>query len=432
MSTTNQINANTAGIVTYDGAGNFSADTTTNHNVLVGAASNGITNVAPGAAGTALASNGVSSDPSFQAIPGIGVTVTNHATLVGGASNSITSLALGTSGEVLTSNGPGMDPSYQALPAATGVQTLTDGSNNIVSPSGGTITFVNGQNVGNLSGSGAHITFDVINTTNHAVQIGNSSGNLTSLGLGSSGQPLLSGGAGSDPAYGNLTVPNGGTGSVSLTGVLTGNGTSPITANAVTQYGTLVAGAANAVASVGPGASGTVLASNGLSANPSYQAVPGIGTTVTQHYALVGGASNNIVSVTPTSNNGYVLTSNGLSSDPSFQALPPSGFTWVSVAGTTQTLSPSTAYVNQNSSLTTFTLPSSANFGDTYIISGVGTGGWTLTENSGQQILIGTGHTTTTSGSISSTVKSDSIYIVCTTANTNFKAVFWTGNLTVV
>lgn len=321
MGTTNQINANTAGIVTYDGAGNFSADTTTNHNVLVGAPSNGITNVAPGAAGTALASNGVSADPSFQAIPGIGVTVTNHATLVGGASNSITSLALGTSGQVLTSNGAGIDPSYQSLPAATGVQTLTDGSANVVSPSGGTITFVNGQNVANLSGSANHITFDVTGTTNHAVQIGNSSGNLTSIATGTSGQALVSGGASADPAFGTLPVAGGGTGATTLTGVLTGNGTSPITASTITQYGSLVAGASNAVASVGPGAAGTVLASNGLSANPSYQVVPGIGSTVTQHDVLVGGASNNIVSVTPTSNVGWVLTSNGTSADPSFQAL---------------------------------------------------------------------------------------------------------------
>lgn len=431
MGTTNQINANAAGIVTYDGAGNFSADTTTAHNVLVGATSNGITNIAPSASGTVLASNGVSADPSFQSVPGVGVTVTQHDVLVGGASNSITSVSPSTSGFVLTSNGVSADPSFQALPAATGVQTLTDGSANVVSPSGGTITFTNGNNISNLSGSANHITFSVSGTTNHSVQVGNSSGSLTSLGLGTAGQALVSGGASSDPSFGTLPVNGGGTGATTLTGILTGNGTSAVTASAVSQYTTLVAGASNAVVAVGPGSSGQVLASNGASANPSYQSIPGVGTTVTNHYVLVGAASNGITSVSP-STAGYVLTSNGTSLDPSFQALPPSGFTWVSVAGTSQSMSPNNAYVNQNSSLTTFTLPATAAFGDTYIISGVGTGGWKIVENSGQQILIGNGNTTTTTGSIASTVKTDSIQIVCVTANTLFKAVFWTGNLTVV
>lgn len=325
MTTSNAINANSSGIVIYDGAGNFSADTTTTHNVLVGAASNGIANVAPGASGTVLASNGVSADPSFQSIPGVGVTVTNHATLVGGASNSITSVGPGTSGHVLTSNGAGADPSFQALPAATGVQTLTDGSANVVSPTGGTITFTNGNNISNLSGSPSTITFSVSGTTNHAVQVGNSSGSLTSIGLGTAGQALVSGGAASNPSFQVLPVSGGGSGANSLTGVISGNGTSAFTASPVSQYASIVGGASNALSSVGPGAVGTVLAGNGASANPSFQTIPGLGTTVTQNAALVGGASNNIVSVGPGST-GQVLAGN-TGSSPSFQNIPGVGVT---------------------------------------------------------------------------------------------------------
>lgn len=328
MTTSNAINANSSGIVIYDGAGNFSADTTTTHNVLVGAASNGIANVAPGASGTVLASNGVSADPSFQSIPGVGVTVTNHATLVGGASNSITSVGPGTSGHVLTSNGAGADPSFQALPAATGVQTLTDGSANVVSPTGGTITFTNGNNISNLSGSPSTITFSVSGTTNHAVQVGNSSGSLTSIGLGTAGQALVSGGAASDPSFQVLPVVGGGSGTNSLTGVISGNGTSAFTASPVSQYASIVGGASNALSSVGPGAVGTVLAGNGASANPSFQTIPGLGTTVSQYASLVGGASNNIVSVAPSATSGVPLVSNGSSSNPSFsQATVPGGGT---------------------------------------------------------------------------------------------------------
>jgi hypothetical protein len=45
MATSNAINANTAGLVRYNGTGTFDAVTTTNHYALVGASSNGITNV---------------------------------------------------------------------------------------------------------------------------------------------------------------------------------------------------------------------------------------------------------------------------------------------------------------------------------------------------------------------------------------------------
>jgi len=47
MVTTNSLNITATGIVKYDGAGSFTADTVTNHAVLVGGASNAITSVGP-------------------------------------------------------------------------------------------------------------------------------------------------------------------------------------------------------------------------------------------------------------------------------------------------------------------------------------------------------------------------------------------------
>lgn len=78
---------------------------------------------------------------------------------------------------------------------------------------------------------------------------------------------------------GVLPVSSGGTGASTLTGVLTGNGTSPITGNPVTQFGTLVAGASNAVSSVSPGTSGQLLTSNGAGSNPTFQTI-GAGNAV--------------------------------------------------------------------------------------------------------------------------------------------------------
>lgn len=71
-----------------------------------------------------------------------------------------------------------------------------------------------------------------------------------------------------DPAQ----VSKGGTGAATLTGVLTGNGTSALTANAVTQYNVLLGGASNAVSEIGAvGTSGQVLTSNGAGSNPSWE-----------------------------------------------------------------------------------------------------------------------------------------------------------------
>jgi hypothetical protein len=66
-------------------------------------------------------------------------------------------------------------------------------------------------------------------------------------------------------------IIEGGTGAQTLTGVVTGNGTSALTANTVTQYGTVIAGASNAVSSVAPSAtSGVPYISQGNAANPVF------------------------------------------------------------------------------------------------------------------------------------------------------------------
>lgn len=53
-----------------------------------------------------------------------------------------------------------------------------------------------------------------------------------------------------------VSVANGGTGTTTLTGVLTGNGTSAVTANAVTENALLIGGASNAVSDLGAATDG--------------------------------------------------------------------------------------------------------------------------------------------------------------------------------
>jgi len=71
-------------------------------------------------------------------------------------------------------------------------------------------------------------------------------------------------------------VNAGGSGASTLTGVLTGNGTSAFTASAVTQHAVLVGGASNAITSIAPVATGQILVSGGVAADPAFTAFPRI------------------------------------------------------------------------------------------------------------------------------------------------------------
>lgn len=98
------------------------------------------------------------------------------------------------------------------------------------------------------------------------------------------------------------------------------------------------------------------------------------------------------------------------------------------------TLSPGLRYVaNNGASLITYTLPATAAIGDTYILVGASSGGWTVHQHAGQSINFGTSTTTTgTGGSLSSTNAFDCLVITCNTTNTGFTAYAPMGNITVV
>lgn len=124
----NALDITSAGIVVFDGTATFTADTTTNHNVLVGATSNGITNVAPSStSGIPLVSNGSSADPSFTtavvAGGGTGVTSFTAYSVICGGTTTTGALqnvsGVGSSGQVLTSNGASALPTWQTLPIYT-------------------------------------------------------------------------------------------------------------------------------------------------------------------------------------------------------------------------------------------------------------------------------------------------------------------------
>lgn len=139
-------------------------------------------------------------------------TFTANGVILGNGASGLNVTAVGTTGQVLTGN-TGSAPTWQALPAS---------SISITGDTGGALT-------------GNSFTFT-----------GGTTG-LTFNGVGST-----------ETLSGTLVVANGGTGATSLTGVLTGNGTSAITANTVTNHGILIGGASNAVSSLGVATDGQI------------------------------------------------------------------------------------------------------------------------------------------------------------------------------
>ncbi len=130
--------------------------------------------------------------------------------------------------------------------------------------------------------------------------------------------------------------------------------------------------------------------------------------------------------------NGTGTTITGSGSSVTFNSTG-GGFTWNEVTGTSQTLVAGNAYVANNASLVTFTLPSTADFGDLFLISGLGAGGWELAQNASQYIILGTLTSTVgVGGSVASTLSSNSAYMVCVVADVGFKIITCAGNLTVV
>lgn len=113
---------------------------------------------------------------------------------------------------------------------------------------------------------------------------------------------------------GALTIPT-------LTGVLTGNGASAITANAITQYAVVIGGASNAVASTSVGSAGQVLQSSGAGVNPAYSTATYPATTTINQ--VLYSSANNVVGGITASNNGVLIS--GTTGIPSWLAAGSTG-----------------------------------------------------------------------------------------------------------
>ena len=108
------------------------------------------------------------------------------------------------------------------------------------------------------------------------------------------------------------------------------------------------------------------------------------------------------------------------------------GFTWSEITSPTQTIAVQNGYVVNRPAGVAFTLPATANMGDTFIILPL-SGLWSISQNPGQIIYVGNDNTTIgIGGSISATQAGDSVEVVCMQNNISFRVKDSMGNLTVV
>lgn len=139
MATNNAINLTAAGLARYDGAGTFTGVTVTQHDLLIGAATNGITSLALINGQLAIGNTG--NDPTAATItPGTGINITN-----GAGSITIAGVGGGLTWTVITAStqAAAINNGYACNYAGTLVVTLPAVS------AVGTIVAVTGINPGN-------------------------------------------------------------------------------------------------------------------------------------------------------------------------------------------------------------------------------------------------------------------------------------------
>ena len=417
-------------------------------------------------------------------------TATAYAVICGGttATGAHQSIAgLGTSGQVLTSNGAGALPTFQD--AGGGASPLTTKGDIYTYSTAdarlavGTDGFILSANSGETTGLEwiANTVGTVTDVTGTADRITSSGGATPAIDIAATyvGQTSITtlGTIGTGTWQGTtIAVNQGGTGQTSYTNgqLLIGNTTGNTLAKATLTAGTgitinngtgsieivadnngtvtSVSGTLNRISSTG-GATpvididsayvgqatittlGTVTTGT-WTATDIAVADGGTGRSTATAYAVICGgttATGAHQSIAGLGTSGQVLTSNGAGALPTFQEAGGGGggLTWNSVAGTTQTASVNNGYIIANSSQTTVTLPTTAAVGDIVAVTGLGAGGWVIDYGTGQVIHFLSQDTTTTSGSLTSTQRYNSVELQCIVTNDGWSVIRSSGNITI-
>jgi hypothetical protein len=283
---------------------------TTNHAVQIGNSSGSLSSLSVGTTGQVLTATS-SADPAFADL-GTNSGLTAHSLLLGQNNSAITALGAATNGQIPIGS-TGADPVLAALTAGSGI-SVTNGAGSITiantqtqgivtlngdsgSATGTTVTLAGGNNV-TTSATGSTVTFNVSGTTNHAVQLGNSSGALTSLTVGTNGQ-VLTGVTSSNPSFSALGTNSG----LTAHSLLLGQGNSAITALGAATNGQIPIGSTSAdpvLATITAGSNisitnGAGSISAALVNSPSVSGSLTAGTTITATSGAITATAGDVV-----------------------------------------------------------------------------------------------------------------------------------------
>jgi hypothetical protein len=365
-----------AGVLSTNASGVVSANATTNHAVQIGNASGNLTSIPVGTNGQVLIA-ATGADPAFATLtsnngsitftPGanslnLEATTTSIITFTtnSGSATTASGIANILGGSNINTAGAGNTVTVNLNNSVSVPGSITAGSGLIATGGGlsviGTVTFGSlGAGVLSTNASGV---VSANATTNHAVQIGNASGNLTSIPVGTNGQVLIAA-TGADPAFATLTSNNGtitftpgvnsldlaATNTVSAVTFITENGTATTLNSMITFTGNpnIKTSGSGSTVTIGlddsivvPGTvtvnSGVIITGGGLSVigtvtfgslgagvlSTNASGVVSANAT-TDHAVQIGNASGNLTSI-PVGTNGQVLIA-ATGADPAFAAL---------------------------------------------------------------------------------------------------------------
>lgn len=254
----------------------------------------------------------------------------------------------------------------------------------------------------NSSGQLGSAAIPASTITQFDVLVGGAANAINSVGPGTAGQVLQSGGNAANPAYSTATYPS----TTTVSQLLYSSATNVVSGLATANRAVITTGATGVPVA-------TALATDGQLIIGSTAGAPAAATLSAGTGISVSNASNSIT-----------IASTG------------GGLTWSTVTGTTQAIAVNNGYVANNAGLVTATLPSTASLGDKIQITGINNAtGWKIAQNASQQIFFGNQNTTSgTGGSLASTGTRDFVELTCVVAgsSTVYNVTASIGNITVV
>jgi hypothetical protein len=232
-----------------------------------------------------------------------------------------------------------------------------------------------------------------------------------------------------------LAAPTGGAVILSLVG--------PYTPATYTAHGVLVGEGTGSIVATAAGTTGQVLTAT-TAADPAFAAI-GTNSGLTIHGVVLAENTGAFVATGAGTNGQVFLGSTG--ADPAFGTLTTTtgmAFTTgaaslalnvktggynANAASTGGSLVAQNSYVVVQAGQTSFALPASSAVGDSFLVAAAqaNAGGWIITQGAGQEIWLGTNHTTSGATGTLAGARSTSVVLMCTVANVEFVVVGGTG-----